>query len=109
MISNYTPAEWKEDISYELVFLDRDNNGFAFPCSLDGEPILNPTAKKNYDFCMAHPEKFVRYNEVVEYKQCYKENAHGTCHCGERIELYDEYLGACSCPRCGRWYNLFGQ
>ena len=109
MINNYTPAEWKEDIIYELVFLDRDNNGFTFPCSSDGEPILNPAAKKNYDFCMAHPEKFVIYNKVVGYKQRYKENAHGTCHCGEQIELYDEYLGACQCPKCGQWYNLFGQ
>ena len=109
MISNYTPAEWKEDISYELVFLDIDNNGFVFPCSSDGEPILNPAAKKNYDFCMAHPEKFVMYNEVVGYKWRYRANASGTCHCGEQIELHDEYLGACSCPRCGRWYNLFGQ
>ena len=30
-------------------------------------------------------------------------------HCGEEFYLQDEYLGACECPRCGQWFNLFGQ
>ncbi len=109
MIGNYTPSEWKEDVWHELVFDDGHNNGFGFPCSPDGEPMLNPASKENYDFCMAHPEKFVRYNKVVEYRRRYKENARGTCHCGEQVELYDEYMGACRCFNCGQWYNLFGQ
>ena len=33
----------------------------------------------------------------------------GTCNCGHKIELYDRYLGACECPYCGQWWNLFGQ
>ena len=30
-------------------------------------------------------------------------------HCGAEFYLQDEYLGACECPRCGQWFNLFGQ
>ena len=37
------------------------------------------------------------------------EPATGVCECGHRIALWDEYMGACECPHCGRWYNLFGQ
>ena len=25
------------------------------------------------------------------------------------VELWDQYYGACQCPECGKWYNLFGQ
>lgn len=39
----------------------------------------------------------------------YKPPAYGTCHCGGTVELTDEYMGACECPNCGQWYNLFGQ
>lgn len=35
--------------------------------------------------------------------------ATGVCKCGNRITLQNEYMGACECPYCGRWYNLFGQ
>ena len=27
----------------------------------------------------------------------------------EKIEMYNAYMGACECPCCGQWYNLFGQ
>ena len=27
----------------------------------------------------------------------------------ETVYLYDRYRAACQCPKCGRWYNLFGQ
>ena len=29
--------------------------------------------------------------------------------CSEEFYLQDEYRGACECPRCGQWFNLFGQ
>lgn len=109
MIANYIPAKWKEDIYFNLVFDDGYHNGFCFPCNEEGEPMLNPASKVNYEFCLAHPEKFVRFNKVIKEKNRYKENARGTCGCGEVIVLHDEYMGACSCPNCGQWYNLFGQ
>lgn len=108
-MENYRPSRWVEKTEKELVFDDEYGNGFCFPCADDGEPILNECSRKNYEFALAHREKFVRYNEVVEEKWRYKENAKGTCQCGNEIELYDEYMGACECPHCGQWYNLFGQ
>lgn len=33
----------------------------------------------------------------------------GECECGETVTLYNQYLGACECPKCGRWYNIWGQ
>ena len=24
-------------------------------------------------------------------------------------KLFNQYLGACECPKCGQWYNLSGQ
>ena len=30
-------------------------------------------------------------------------------NCGTEFDLTDEYYGACQCPECGQWYNLFGQ
>ena len=109
MIANYIPAKWKEDIYFDLVFDDGYHNGFCFPCNEEGKPMLNPASKVNYEFCLAHPEKFVRFNKVIKEKNRHKENARGTCGCGEVIVLHDEYMGACSCPNCGQWYNLFGQ
>lgn len=42
-------------------------------------------------------------------KNGYVENATALCSCGEIIELRNQHLGACECPNCGQWYNLFGQ
>lgn len=109
MIKNYVPSEWRTNYEYNLVFDDGQGNGFAFPCSEAGEPMLNDCNRENYEYCQAHPEQFVRFNKVVKDSWRYKVNAHGTCHCGEVVELYDEYLGACHCEKCGQWYNLFGQ
>jgi len=33
-----------------------------------------------------------------------------TCkNCGNKFILRDQYMGACDCPECGQWYNIFGQ
>jgi len=113
MLKNYTPAEYREEMSYELAFDDGCNNGYGFPCDKDGRLLeseeQNPVAHKNYRYCMAHPEQFERFNKVIAQRYRARENAHGTCVCGAEVELYDQYLGACECPKCGRWYNLFGQ
>lgn len=111
MIKNYVPAKMQKATAYELVFDDGHNNGFAFPCDESGNllPELSKEAVANYQYCMAYPENFERYNKVVCRKWRYRQNATGVCSCGEKIELYDAYMGACECPYCGQWYNLFGQ
>lgn len=113
MLRNYTPAEYRTAVDYELVFDDGHNNGFGFPCDRDGKLLesmeQNPAAHENYQFCLNHPERFERFNQVVKHERRVRDNAHGTCICGNELELYDQYLGACQCEKCGRWYNLFGQ
>ena len=111
MIDNYRPGEWRETTWYGLCFDDGRNNGFEFPCDENGnpDPDMPQAAWENYHYAMAHPEKFVRYNKVIERKHSWKDHAHGTCVCGNEIDLYDDYLGACECPHCGQWWNMFGQ
>lgn len=113
MIKNFVPSEWKEEEYYELLFFVDDDGGWAFPCDKDGhileEDEMTDAAKNNYKRCLANPQDFKYYNKVRRRTHRYKENARGTCNCGEEIELYNEYMGACECPNCGQWWNLFGQ
>lgn len=110
MIKNYVPAEWKESVEYSLEFTYDDNGGFSFPCDASGNVLpMTECAKQNYETCLAHQEEFKRFNEFLVRRIRYREPAHGTCSCGTEVELYDQYYGACECPKCGRWYNLFGQ
>lgn len=110
MISNFKNGEEKTDVWYELVFDDGHYNGFYFPCDKDGNVSnLNEGMQANYEFCKANPDRFVRFGKVVEQKRRYTEPNTGECECGEVIELYNQYLGACECPKCGRWYNIWGQ
>ena len=110
MIKNYVPSQYHTEERYELVFDDGRNNGFGFPCDKEGNllPNDNPCAIDNYHYCLENSDIFERFNEVVTYRYRVKENAHGTCHCGREIELFDQYCGACECD-CGQWYNLFGE
>ena len=111
MIKNFKQGEWQEQIWYELTFDDGRGNGFVFPCDENGAipEDLNEAAKRNCAWCIEHPERFERFNKVIKRTSHYRENNSGVCECGETIELWNEYLGACECPNCGRWYNLFGQ
>lgn len=111
MLKNYTPAGHSTVVSYELAFDDGRNNGFGFPCDENGKLLegLTPEAIANYNRCKEHPERFERFNKIVRHEHRVRDNAHGTCSCGEEIELWDQYMGACECPKCGQWYNLFGQ
>ena len=112
MIANYHPSEWKTNTWFELCFDDGHHNGLGFPCTEDGTPLIdseNTAAWDNYKYALEHPEKYARFNKVVKHTQRYTENPWGVCKCGKVIELYNEYMGACECPRCGQWYNLFGQ
>ena len=110
MLKNVTRAEWKTDYWYELVFDDGHNCGYGFPCDEDGNvKDLPPAAAANLEWCRNHPEEFVRSGEVVRCSNRYREPAKGLCSCGQWVYLVDEYMGACQCERCGKWYNLFGQ
>ena len=112
MLKNYTPKEYRTVVDHSLVFNYDRNSGFSFPCDANGNvniSNLNPCAARNLNECMAHPEKFQDFAKVETNRWRVSDPAHGTCECGEEVYLYDEYMGACECPNCGRWYNLFGQ
>lgn len=111
MLKNYVPSETKTAVEFHIVFDDGSGSaGFWFACSNNGEIAEMPDeARENYRWCMEHPEKFSRWNEIERTESTYREPGHGTCICGTEVELYDQYYGACQCPNCGRWYNLFGQ
>ncbi len=114
MLKNFVQPERVKTVWYELNFWYKDDPGagFGFPCNERGEILADEMTKEaveNYEWCMAHPERFGTFNHLSTRVDYYKPNAHGTCVCGEEVELYDQYMGACECPKCGRWYNLFGQ
>lgn len=101
-----------EDLSYELEFANKTGDGvmFGFKCDKDGNPVeLTEAAKKNYQDCLNHTEQ---YEGPVKrtYVARYTEPAVGRCErCGAEVELENQYMGACQCPECGQWYNLFGE
>lgn len=116
MLKNYTPSEWKTETYYERVFDDGRGNGLCFsPCDENGnllpwqDEAVNEARRKNLESALAHPEKYVRFNKVIKQTHEYKEPAYGLCECGEEFPMFNEYMGACECPGCGKWYNLFGQ
>lgn len=82
-------------------------NGFSFPCTKDGELIKDEhyeSRKKNYDYCLAHPEK-VEDCGIRDDSYHYMEPTRALCSCGEVLMLD----GDTKCPGCGQWYNLSGQ
>lgn len=113
MLKDIVRSERKLEITYGLRFFVDAGGGCEFPCDANGNVKLNQmteVAIENYKDCLAHPEKFpYAYNEVHEYRRWIKDSPYGTCHCGERVYLENQYMGACQCPKCGQWYNLFGQ
>ena len=109
MLKNIIRGGLRTLVRYQLAYDDGHGNGYGFPCDADGAVRLRPEAEQNYSWCRQHPEAFVRAGEVVTIRQRYREPDRGTCACGETVELTNEYHGACQCPGCGRWYNLFGE
>ena len=111
MIKNYTPASYETITEYYIAFDDGKFNGSIFPCDEKGNLLSNicKEAIANYKTCLQHPERYLRFNKVIKMKWQAKINAQGTCHCGNKVELYSMYLGGCQCDKCGQWYNLFGQ
>lgn len=113
------PRHLKEEIWYERNFKNKQIKigwaGFSFSCDKEGNLIpslegdkINQIRLENFNDCLKHPEDF-QDEGVKEKRRSYYTNAEGICECGKTIELYNEYLGACECPFCGTWHNLFGQ
>ena len=113
MLNNIVRPERRLEVTYGLRFYAYPDGGFEFPCDVDGNVNLSSmteVAQKNYKYCISHPEEYpYAFNEVHKYSRWIKDEPYGTCHCGERVYLFNEYMGACQCGKCGQWYNLFGQ
>ena len=114
MLRNITRPEWKTETHYELRFFYDSTGGFAFPCNADGMLIhreLSGAAFENYKYCMEHPERFpYAFNKLAKWTTKYREPKYGFCsHCGHKVYLENQYMGACQCPCCDQWYNLFGE
>ena len=113
MLRNIVHPEHRLEVTYGLRFFVDAGGGCEFPCDADGKVKLGKmteAAIKNYKHCIAHPEEFhYAYNEVHKYSRWIRDESYGTCHCGERVYLFNEYIGACQCGKCGQWYNLFGE
>ena len=100
------------EVTYELLFYYDNDGGYGFPCDKDGnilEGHMTEGAIKNYRWCKEHPEKFKIFNYVERKEHTWREPNKVRCTCGELVELYDEYMGACECPNCKRWYSISGQ
>ena len=104
-------GEYKIHTEYRLEFDFGDGAGFSFPCDKFGNPLPfeYEDAKANYEECIAHPERFCRPAYVNELQWGWREPSVGRCSCGEEVTLTNDYEGATQCPKCGQWYNLFGQ
>ena len=110
MLKEYQPRHRVKEHMSEIRFYKDDHGGFAFPCDADGNLLpMTEAARKNYDWAMEHPEHFQHWNELVHWTQTVTEPATGRCECGNLVTLWDQFMGACECEKCGRWYNLFGQ
>lgn len=95
------------EFDYKLI----PGSGFSFPCDSNGKiaaDSMPDAAIENYNRCLLTIEQFYP-PYVKKHKHSYVEPAIGECVCGEHIALEDDYMGACKCPVCGRWYNIFGQ
>ena len=98
-----------EVVEYYFEFTDEHGNGYSFPCDAYGElsEKLSKEAEENYIWCQNHRDQFDTVG-IRKHKYYYTEPAIGRCSCGYRLQLINEYQGACECV-CGQWYNLFGQ
>lgn len=113
MLQNLVPSERVHENRYTIEFIAENTAGFSFPCDANGnldKDNMTKAAIDNYNMCInSNPEDWEIFNELHVERWSYIEPAHGTCDCGEDVVLIDEYYGACQCPKCGKWYNLFGQ
>ena len=108
MLKIIKERELKEETYYTYDFNRNDGSGFTFPCDFTGKIQLNKCNEKSYEFCIKNKKDFI-WHGIVEHNNRYWESAIGKCSCGEKVILEAQYMGACQCSKCGRWYNIFGQ
>lgn len=108
IIKERTPIEIEY---YEINFYIKENNEICsgYVCNKNGEIDKEKNTSQACANYLKDLENFNLYHRIVHYTHHYTENAIGKCECGEEVELYPQYMGACSCPKCKRWYNTFGQ
>ncbi len=99
------------EYSIEYRYKDDPNAGFSFPATAHGNPdfaAMSTEMFANYKICLMDGR--LSDAEFVKSERNYAAPAIGECRCGEHIELYaDNIFGALCCPKCGQWYNIFGQ
>lgn len=111
MLKDIVERKSEEKFYFRLEFdlIEDPTAGLSFDCDAQGNvKITNEAAQENYDYAVAHPEKY-HQPQVRKIKYLDVEPAHGKCECGETVYLQNQYMGACQCPKCEQWYNLFGQ
>lgn len=61
MLKNYTPTDWKLEISYSLDFTNEYGDGFSFPCNSDGiiEFFNSPEAEKTITIVLNIQNRFI--------------------------------------------------
>lgn len=99
-------------VEYAREFLDETQAGYSFDCNENGEldlSKLSECAIENYKKCINGDFPELEDKGVVRYERKYTEPAIIQCDCKTEFPLIDSYYGACSCPNCNQWYNLFGQ
>lgn len=95
-------------ISYEVNFYTRDTDEICsgYPCTENGElkmSEMEQCAINNYNKDLKNPNLYYR---VKKWQHTYTENALFRCDCGKEFNLYDSFMGACDCPKCGQWYSI---
>ena len=104
--------EPKESVTYSLDFDYKNDSsgGFTFPCNQYGEILkdeMPQVAIDNYHRCLKDDRLSSPY--IRTHRSHWVEPAIGKCVCGEEVVLENQYMGACECPKCGQWYNIYGQ
>ena len=85
----------------------------SYICDEDGNFLKDKNTECAYQNYLKNITQSIVNSNIKHYiekrEQYYTENPLFRCDCGEEFELYNEYMGACECPKCHGWVNLFGQ
>ena len=100
-----------ETITEKCLDIYNEQNELCMGFDLDNNdsPIINDCAKENYQLAMKKIADGLWSKRINTNKFTLRTDPIGKCKCGTKFEMHNEYLGACECPGCGQWYNLFGQ
>ena len=100
--------ENRKVLEFEPIGLGKSNGWYSFSADDDYNPVFDNQLQRYSWEMISKDDGYVGPFRRVE-KHTYTEYARAICECGKEIELYAQYMGACECPHCGRWHNLFGQ